>query len=214
MTGGTAWLAEPRAIAFGGYSVLLARGIGSGELAERLAHAVHGPARSVYSVGELTSAELIGLLDDEYDGGHEDIALRHGEDGGWAFVVLYGDWAGGIDDLAPVSRDGAHVFHLEFEEENGKPVPPQFRYVHDGRLRCAFNLHLDHSWGSAGVEGDPEVASPVMELLTAAGLPDETVPHRVAHRTSLEVLERHFGLTLPRTRILDSALPAAVLEVD
>ncbi|MFV6030279.1 DUF6461 domain-containing protein [Streptomyces sp. NPDC056264] len=214
MTGGTAWLAEPRAIAFGGYSVLLARGVGSGELAERLARAVHGPPRSVHSLGELTSAELIGLLDDEYDGGHEDIALRHGEDGGWAFVVLYGDWPGGIDDLAPVSRDGAHVFHLEFEEENGKPVPPQFRYVHDGRLRCAFNLHLDHSWGSAGVEGVPEVASPVLELLTAAGLPDETVPHRVAHRTSLEVLERHFGLALPRTRILDSALPAAVLEVD
>ncbi|MET9542647.1 DUF6461 domain-containing protein [Streptomyces sp. NPDC006553] len=214
MTEGTAWLAEPRAIAFGGYSVLLARGIDSGELVARFAHAVHGPARSVCSVGELTGDEVIELLEDEYDGGYEEIALRHGEDGGWAFVVLYGGWAGEIDDLAPVSRGGAHVFHLEFEEENGKPVPPQFRYVHDGRLRCAFNLHLDHSWGCTGVEGDPEVASAVQELLTVAGLPDETMPRRDAHRTSLEVLERHFGLTLPRTRILGSALPAAVLETD
>ncbi|WP_432059154.1 hypothetical protein [Streptomyces sp. S1] len=143
------------------------------------------------------------MLEDEYGDYPTEAALRFGRDGAWVFAVLYGGWQDEFRSLAPVSRDGAHVFHLEFEEENGKPVPPWFHYFHDERLLCDFNLHLDHSWGSAGVGGDPEVAPQLERLLTAAGLPDENLPPGDAHRTSLHVVERHFGLSLPRTRILE-----------
>ncbi|WP_063992042.1 MULTISPECIES: hypothetical protein [unclassified Streptomyces] len=213
-TDGIAWLAAPRSIVYGGYSVLLARGLGSGELVDRFAATVLGPERAVCPVGEVTGEELVELLEDEYGGVHEEIALRHGEHEGWAYAVMYGGWPSELGSLLPVSRDGAHVFHLVFEEENGKPVPPWFTYVHDERLLCAFNLHLDRSWGHDGVEGEPEAAAPLQRLLNAAGLPDENLPHRDAHRVSLEVLERHFALTLPRARILGTALPAVVLESD
>ncbi|MFF1510723.1 hypothetical protein [Streptomyces sp. NPDC058326] len=212
MIDGIAWLAAPRAIAYGGYSVVLARGLDAGELASRLAGAVYGPPRTVLPLGELTSRELIEALDEGYGDHPGEAGLRLFEDGEWAVAVMYGLWQGEFETLVPVSRGGAHVFHLEFEEENGKPVPPQFAYFHDERVMCSFNLHLDHSWGYDGVSGEPEVAGPVQELLTAAGLPDENLPGSDAHRTSLEVLERHFGLSLPRTRILDEALPAVVLE--
>ncbi|MFD3530823.1 hypothetical protein [Streptomyces sp. NPDC058664] len=212
MTDGIAWLAVPRSIAYGGYSVVLARGLDAGELATRLAGAVYGPPRTVLPLGELTAGELIEALEGEDGDYPEEAALRLFEDGEWVVAVMYGLWQGEFEVLTPVSRGGAHVFHLEFEEENGKPVPPYFGYFHDGRVMCFFNLHLDYSWGYDGVSGEPEVARPVQELLTAAGLPGENLPMRGAHRISLEVLERHFGLSLPRTRILDEALPAVVLE--
>ncbi|MFE5512899.1 hypothetical protein ACFQ9J_20380 [Streptomyces sp. NPDC056529] len=50
-------------------------------------------------------------------------------------------------------------------------------------------------------------------VLLTRGLPDEDLPRRDAHRTSLEVLERHFGLSLPRTRVLGEPLPSVVLEI-
>ncbi|MFB7027508.1 MULTISPECIES: hypothetical protein [unclassified Streptomyces] len=169
--------------------------------------------RVLRPLGELTGEGLIEALEDEYGDYPAEAAVRVGRDGDRVFAVLYGGWQDEFESLASVSRDGAHVFHLEFEEENGKPVPPWFHYFHDERLVCGFNLHLDGSWGSSGVEGDPEVAPAVQKALAAAGLPDEDLPHRDAHRTSLEVLERHFGLSLPRTRILGEPLPSVVLEI-
>jgi hypothetical protein len=62
------------------------------------------------------------------------LGLRYGEIGEWVFVVKYGGWPGAFFRQPPVSRGDAHVFQLEFEEENGKPVPPQFSYLHDDRL--------------------------------------------------------------------------------
>ncbi|MFJ4867595.1 hypothetical protein [Streptomyces sp. NPDC088757] len=212
MTEGITWLAAPQSIAYGGYSVLLTRGLDEEELVSRLAGAVHGDRRVPRPLGELTGEDLIEELEDEYGDFHEEVAVRVDRDGEWVFAVLYGLWQGEFESMAPVSCDGAHVFHLEFEEENGKPVPPWFRYFHDERLMCDFNLHLDRSWGSAGVDGDPEVAPQVERLLRAAGLPDESLPSEDAHRTSLHVIERHFGLGLPRSRVLGKPLPAVVLE--
>ncbi|MFF5639005.1 DUF6461 domain-containing protein [Streptomyces sp. NPDC012825] len=212
MTDGTTWLAAPQSITHGGYSVLLTRGLGEEELVSRLAGAVCGERRVLRSLGELTGADLLGELEDEYGEFHEEAAVRVGRDGEWVFAVLYGLWQGEFEITPPVSRDGAHVFHLEFDEDNGKPVPPWFHYFHDERLMCGFNLRLDHSWGSAGVDGDPEVAPQVERLLGEAGLPDENLPYRDAHRTSLHVVERHFGLSLPRARVLEEPLPSVVLE--
>ncbi|MCX5110958.1 hypothetical protein OOK13_20885 [Streptomyces sp. NBC_00378] len=39
-----------------------------------------------------------------------------------------------------------------------------------------------------------------------------TPPRQDAHRIALAVLEGHFALTLPRTRILEAPLPTVVLE--
>ncbi|GGR25248.1 hypothetical protein GCM10010497_29090 [Streptomyces cinereoruber] len=213
MTDGIAWLAAPRSIAYGGYSVLLTCGLDEEELVSRLAGAVCSGRRTLRSLGELTGEDLIEALEDEYGDHPTEAALRLGRDGDRVFAVMYGGWQDEFGSLASVSRGGAHVFHLEFEEENGKPVPPWFHYFHDERLLCGFNLHLDHSWGSAGVDGDPEVAPQVERLLGEAGLPDENLPAEDAHRTSLQVVERHFGLSLPRSRVLEEPLPSVVLEI-
>ncbi|BBB01975.1 hypothetical protein RVR_9630 [Actinacidiphila reveromycinica] len=128
-------------------------------------------------------------------------------------MVKYGGWQAEFGPRPPLSRGGAHVFRLEFDEENGKPVPPQFSYRHDDRLMCSFNLHLDRSWGYDGVTGDREPAGRVEELLAGAGLPDATVPSREVHRTALRIIERCFGLSLPRGRVLEAELPAVLLEI-
>ncbi|PVC71844.1 hypothetical protein DBP18_17350 [Streptomyces sp. CS081A] len=183
------------------------------ELVSRLAEAALEGRRVLRPLGKLTSEELVEELEDEYGDLSEDAAVRVGRDGEWVFAVLYGLWQGEFASMESVSRDGAHVFHLDFEEDNAKPVPPWFHYFHDERLMCGFNLYLAHSWGSAGVNGNPGVAPQVERLLRAAGLPDESLPPRDAHRTSLQVVERHFGLSLPRARVLGEALPSVVLEI-
>ncbi|MFJ3926375.1 hypothetical protein [Streptomyces sp. NPDC090022] len=105
-----------------------------------------------------------------------------------------------------------HVCLVEYEEENGKPVPPQFAYAHDGRLLSACNLHLDASWGYDGVDGDPATAARLQDLLTAAGLPDHERARGEVHRIALGVVERFFGLSLPKAPIVEGTLPAVVLE--
>ncbi|WP_433544568.1 hypothetical protein ACQPZG_05305 (plasmid) [Streptomyces sp. CA-294286] len=115
-------------------------------------------------------------------------------------------------DPWPVSRDGARVCLLEYEEENGKPVPPHVEYFHDGRLLSACNLYLDASWGYQGVDGDPATALRLQELLTAAGLPDRERDEREVHRTALGIVEGFFGLSLPQDSIVSGTLPAVLLE--
>ncbi|MFD9304448.1 hypothetical protein ACFWCB_17625 [Streptomyces sp. NPDC060048] len=127
-------------------------------------------------------------------------------------MIAYGGRPGGFGPLAPVSRGGAHICLLEYEEDNGKPVPPQFEYFHDGRLLSACNLHLDYAWGYRGVDGDPATAARVQELLTAAGLPDRERDHRDVHRLALGIVEEFFGLSLPQDPIVNGTLPAVLLE--
>ncbi|MGW4688844.1 hypothetical protein ACWEPM_28655 [Streptomyces sp. NPDC004244] len=213
MTDGIVWLAAPRSIAFGGYHVVLARGLSPDELADRLAPAVSGYVKHhAVAAGDHTADSLMQLMDDAYGDPYGGIGLRLGRAGQWAYSVARGDWPGGFDGLAPVSRDGADVCLLEYEEENGKPVPPQFAYFRDGRLLSACNLHLDASWGYQGVEGEPATAARLQELLTAAGLPDPERDEREVHRTALSVIEKTFGLSLPKAAIVDGSLPTVLLE--
>ncbi|MBD0692938.1 DUF6461 domain-containing protein [Streptomyces sp. CBMA123] len=211
MTDGIAWLAEPQSIAFGGYSVTLARGLGVEALAARIAASAQWSERTVEPVGELTGDGLVEALEEEFGDAWDGIGLRLGVSGGWTFAVAYGGWFGEFRDGPAISEGGAEVFLVEYEEENGKPVPPTFRYHRDGRTVCSFNLHLDDSWGNGQVVGDPEVAGKIKELLSAEGLPDEERAGREVHRTTLGVLERHFGLTLPRALVLEAPLPAVLL---
>lgn len=213
MTDGTTWLAAPQSIIFGGYRVVLARGLSPQELANRLAETVSYDAQHiVVEVGAHTGESLLELMDDTYGDSFDGIGLRLGSAGDWAYAVAYGGWQGEFGPLTPVSRGGAHVCLLEYEEENGKPVPPQFAYFHDGRLLSACNLHLDASWGCQGVEGDRATAAPLQELLTAAGLPDPERDDREVHRTALGIVERYFGLSLPQGPIVRGTLPAVLVE--
>ncbi|MFF2656265.1 DUF6461 domain-containing protein [Kitasatospora sp. NPDC058032] len=211
MTDGITWLAEQQSIAFGGYHVTLARGLGTEALAARIAASAQWSKRTVEPVGELTGDGLVETLDSEYGDAWDGIGLRLGVSGGWTFAVAYGGWFGELRDDPAISEGGAEVFLLEYEEENGKPVPPTFHYCRDGRTVCSFNLHLDDSWGNGQVAGDPEVADEVKALLSAEGLPDEERANREVHRTTLGVLERHFGLALPRALVLEAPLPAVLL---
>ncbi|MFG2757953.1 hypothetical protein [Streptomyces wuyuanensis] len=213
MTDGTTWLAAPRPIAFGGHRVVLARGIVPRELADRLAETVSYDAEYiVVEAGDHTGESLLELMDDTYGDSFDGIGLRLGSAGDWAYAVAYGGWPGEFGTPAPVSRGGVHVCLLEYEEENGKPVPPQFAYYHDGRPLSAFNLHLDASWGYQGVEGDHATAASLQELLTAAGLPDPERDSREVHRTALGIVEGYFGLSLPQDPIVSGTLPAVLVE--
>ncbi|WP_328752394.1 hypothetical protein OHT57_43040 [Streptomyces sp. NBC_00285] len=211
MTDGITWLAEPRSIAWGGYGIVMARDLESESLARRVAATGFRGRTSTRFIGELTGRQTQDVLDGVFGSGHEEIALRHGEVGEWSYVVKYGCWQAQFGPAPRVDRGELHVFQLEFEEENGKPVPPNFAYCHDERLMCAFNLHLDGSWGYDGVQGEPGLASAVQDRLTAAGLPDHDLDRRTVHRTSLKVLQEHFGLSLPRRRIVEGALPTLLL---
>ncbi|MEU2391767.1 hypothetical protein [Streptomyces sp. NPDC007369] len=212
MTDGTTWLSAPRSIAFGGYHVVFARGLTPGELADRLAENVDGMRCVAVAVGEHTGGSLEELLDYTFGDPFASIGLRLGRAGDWVYAVAYGGWQGEFGSLEPVSRGGVHACLLEYEEENGKPVPPQFEYAHDGRLLSACNLELDASWGYQGVAGDPATAARLQDLLTAAGLPDPELDRREVHRIALGVVERFFGLSLPKAPIVDGTLPAVMLE--
>ncbi|MFJ7990416.1 hypothetical protein [Streptomyces sp. NPDC096351] len=168
-----------------------------------------GWAKAVMRLGYITVPVGEHTNSDPFAG--VDIGLRLGCSGAWVYVA-YGCWPGEFGPLEAVSRDGAHVFLLEYEEANGKPVPPQFEYFHDGRLLSAFNLHLDGSWGYEGVQGDPATADRLQERLTAAGLPDPGRERREVHLTTLRVVQDFFGLSLPRDPIVNGPLPAVLLE--
>ncbi|MCZ0983471.1 hypothetical protein O1L60_42395 [Streptomyces diastatochromogenes] len=213
MTDGTTWLAAPQSIAFGGYYVVLARGLSPEELADRLAATLLYEADHVVVAAEdHTTDSLLELMDDTYGDPFDGIGLRLGHAADWTYAVAYGGWPGEFGPLARVSRDGAHVCLLEYEEQNGKPVPPQFAYFHDSRLLSACNLHLDSSWGYQGVDGEPKTATRLQQLLTAAGLPDPERDEREVHRTALGVIEKFFGLSLPKDQIVNGTLPAVLLE--
>ncbi len=194
-----------------GYSVTLARGLGVEALAARIAGAIRWSKRTAVPVGELTGDGLVEALDAEYGDAWDGMGLRLGVSGGWTFAVAYGGWFGELGDGLSISEGGAEVVQVEYEEENGKPVPPTFHYCRDGRTVCSFNLHLDDSWGNGQVVGDPEVTRAVKELLRREGLPDEERVPREVHRATLGVLERHFGLTLPRALVLEAPLAAVLL---
>ncbi|MFE0464643.1 DUF6461 domain-containing protein [Kitasatospora sp. NPDC058965] len=213
MTDGTAWLAAPRAIAFGGYWVVLARGLSMQELADRLAATVADGGRHVaVGVGRQTAESLLDIMDEAFGDYSDGLGLRLGRSGEWTFAVAYGGWLDRFGGPARLSDGGAHVVLLEYEEENAKLVPPQFAAFHEGRLVANFDLHLDASWGYEGVRGDPETAARLQERLTAAGLPDPTRDRRDVHRTALGVVDAFFGLSLPKDAIVDGALPAVLLK--
>src|SRR3954462_8306537 len=76
MTDGTAWLAEPQSMAYGGYSVVIAPDLESESLARRIAETAPGRYRP-RPIGELTGRQVQDLLEGLYGEVREGIALRH-----------------------------------------------------------------------------------------------------------------------------------------
>lgn len=193
--GGIRWLAD-----WDGWYVGLtfARGIGPGELALRLG-AVPG-----IRPGPLRAGDAWAMATETADG---DGVARVGSWGGWSFAVEHGVPAG-AERLAEVSRRGAEAVHLDPQPDH---PPPQFAYARDGELVCCFGL------GEEGWRGGHRPDFLLPELV-AAGLlaPDGTYAAPEAEdgagrdRRTLAVLERRFGLSLPRRLIEEAALPAFV----
>ncbi|MFF5449400.1 DUF6461 domain-containing protein [Streptomyces sp. NPDC012888] len=179
-------------------ALTFARGIGPEELAARLG------AVPDLRPGPLSPSEAWSMAMDAVDG--EGVA-RVGTWGDWSFAVEHGQPAG-AELLAEVSRDGAEAVHLDPQPDH---PPKQFAYARDGELVCCFALG-EELWRGGH---HPDFLLP--ELIEAKVLhpdggharpEDEPAPER--ERRTLEVLERRFGLALPRRLAADTPLPAYV----
>ncbi|MFE9360982.1 DUF6461 domain-containing protein [Streptomyces olivaceoviridis] len=193
---GVRWLAESEWY----YSVTFARGITPEELAVRLG-ANPGAARAT-----ATAQEAVALLRDPDVG-----VARIGQAGEWAFAAEYGESRGTRHDiLTGISRDGVQAVNLDPQAFH---PPPLFAYAVGGELLCSFGLGEERRrWGT-----QPDL---LQDDLTAAGIILPTGDHlgvsaerhslRIA--MSLGVIERHFGLTLPRALLEYDPLPLAVVS--
>ncbi|MBM9508044.1 DUF6461 domain-containing protein [Actinacidiphila acididurans] len=181
MDSGVRWLAH----ASWHFSVTFVRGLDSEELGRRLGA---DPAAAPVLA---TAREIEGLLVDPNVG-----IARLGEAGGWAFAAEYGEAHGtrhGV--LAELSRGGEAV---NLDPQTDHP-PSMFSCAAGGELLCSFGLAEEgRRWGS-----NPDLLNTALE---SAGvfLPDGSVLEAGASRhaqriaMSLGVIERHFGLSLPR----------------
>ncbi|MCF4136129.1 hypothetical protein L1856_03340 [Streptomyces sp. Tue 6430] len=135
-----------------------------------------------------------------------DGVVRVGECNDWSFAVEYGD-STGDDLLAEISRDGAEVVRYVPMQEH---PPASVDYAHDGVFLCGFGLREEvWRWGL-----EPDLLLPALVeagILSPDGktyLPPEDEDYRTGYRRSLGVVERRFGLSLPRGCLEDARLPA------
>ncbi|WP_301373164.1 DUF6461 domain-containing protein [Streptomyces xanthophaeus] len=175
-----------------------ARGIAPDELATRL-----GALPGVHP-GPLGALDAWSMVTETVDG---DGVARVGRWGGWSFAVEHGLPAG-AERLAEVSRGGVEAVHLDPQPDH---PPKQFAYALDGELVCCFGLG-EECWRGGH---RPDFLLP--ELIAAGILTPDGACARPAgepdadrDRHTLAVVERRFGLSLPRHLIADTPLPAYV----
>jgi hypothetical protein len=193
--GGIQWLARWDSWFAG---LTFARGIAPEELAARLG-AVPG-----LHPGPLGAMEAWSMVTETVDG---DGVARVGSWGGWSFAVEHGLPAG-AERLAEVSRRGVEAVHLDPQPDH---PPKQFAYARDGELICCFGLG-EECW-RGGHRPDfllPELVE--AGILTPDGGParPDDEPDEDRDRLTLAVLERRFGLSLPRRLMEETPLPAFV----
>ncbi|MFH9861586.1 DUF6461 domain-containing protein [Streptomyces sp. NPDC017202] len=182
-------------------SVVFARGITPEELAVRMGGAPDG------ATGPFTDLEVEHLGVCWYrPGDHGDGVVRVGECGGWSLAVEYGDSTGG-DLLAEMSRDGVEVVRYVPVQEH---PPASVDYAHDGVFLCGFGLREEvWRWGREPDLLLPDlVAAGVLSSDGKTYLPSEDEDYRTGYRRGLGVVERRFGLSLPREYLEDARLPA------
>ncbi|MBW5483873.1 hypothetical protein GPJ59_18800 [Streptomyces bambusae] len=192
---GIQWLADwPHWYA----GLTFARGIGPDELALRLG------AVPSQRPGPLAGPDAWDLAGAVLDG---DGVARVGAVGAWSFAVEHGVPAG-AELLPEVSRDGVEAVHLDPQPDH---PPKQFVYARDGEVVCCFGLG-EEIW-RGGHHPDfllPDlVAARVLRPDGTAARPD-TEPPPARDRRTLSVIERRFGLSLPRRLVEEARLPAFV----
>jgi hypothetical protein len=190
MTAGVRWLAQAPWY----FSVTFVRDIAPEELGIRL-----GADPAVAPVAA-TAREAESLLIDPNVG-----IAQLGEANGWAFAVEYGE-AGGTRHsvLAQLSRGGCHAVNLDPQVSH---PPPMFSYAADGELLCSFGLAEEaRRWGSQPDLLDPAMRSAGVVLPDGSSLKVGAARHAQRVAMPLGVIEKHFGLSLPR-QLLDDELP-------
>ncbi|MEU4931026.1 DUF6461 domain-containing protein [Streptomyces yokosukanensis] len=193
---GVRWLVESEWY----YSVTFARGITPDELAVRLGAAA-GAARPT-----ATAEEAVALLSDPDVG-----VARIGEAGGWAFAAEYGEARGTRHDiLTDISRDGAEAVNLDPQAFH---PPPLFSYAADGELLCSFGLGEERRrWGSRPDLLQDDLTAAGIILPTGDYLRVSAERHSLRIAMSLGVIEKRFGLALPRDLLEYDRLPLAVVS--
>jgi hypothetical protein len=188
---GLRWLAKTEQHA----GVTFARGIGADELASRLGAGPGHPARTA------TARQALSLLTDAGIG-----VARVGHTHGWAFAVEYGESRGNRHDvLKAVSRNGVQAVNLDPQAFH---PPPLFSCALDGELLCAFGLGEEsRRWGSRPDLLTDALTAPGVLLPTGEELRVGAGRHARRLAMTLGVIERHFGLSLPREAVEEGLLP-------
>ncbi|WP_051837032.1 DUF6461 domain-containing protein [Streptomyces sp. NRRL WC-3742] len=196
---GIRWLAEVRWDLDG---VVFARGIPPLELARRMG------ADPAVGTEPISGTEVWDLDIESYRPGEDgDGVVRVGEAGGWSFAIEYGD-STGADRLTEIARDGVEVVHYRPMPEH---PPAMFDYARDGAAVCGFGLGEERwRWGQEPDLLLPElVAARVLEVDGVTSVEREQEEDYAAVRTrTLGVIERRFGLDLPRAVLGELLLPA------
>ncbi|MBY8877305.1 DUF6461 domain-containing protein [Streptomyces sp. PLK6-54] len=178
------------------FSVTFVRGISARELGIRL-----GADASAVPVSA-AARDIEPFLIDPNAG-----IARLGEANGWAFAAEYGEARGTRRSvLAELSKGGGEAVNLDPQVDH---PPPMFSCAMDGDVVCSFGLGEEsRRWGTL-----PDLLNPSLE---SAGvlLPDGTPLTVGAQRwaMALGVIERHFGLSLPRGQVMDGELPTVAVS--
>ncbi|MHA6760127.1 DUF6461 domain-containing protein [Streptacidiphilus sp. PAMC 29251] len=151
-----------------------------------------------------TAAEIEGLLVDSNVG-----IAQLGVAKGWAFAAEYGESRGNRNSvLAELSRGGGDAVNLDPQVSH---PPSMFSWASDGELACSFGLTEEgRRCGKC-----PDLLNPALE---SAGVlwPDGSVLEvGAARRTQrvalvMGVIERHFGISLPRGLLAEELPTVAV----
>ncbi|MGW3059498.1 DUF6461 domain-containing protein [Streptomyces goshikiensis] len=182
-------------------SVVFARGISAAELAVRMGGNPEGATEPI------TDAQVWDLRMEVYrPGASGDGVVRVGESGGWAFAVEYGD-STGSDRLLDISRGGVEAIRYYPMAEH---PPATVDYARDGEYLCGFGLDEEGDrWGQ-----QPDLLLPELiaaQVLQPDGSKDASAfdePYTITYKRTLAVFETRFGLSLPRTCLAESRLPA------
>ncbi|MFD9367887.1 hypothetical protein ACFWA6_09270 [Streptomyces sp. NPDC060020] len=185
MSDGIKWLAAWDVPVEG---VVFARGISADELAVRLGGGP-GEATEPITHGEV---EHLGMRGRSY-GVRGDGVVRVGEDAGWAFAVEYGDSTGAdrLEEIASGRVDAVHYLPT-----SARP-PARIHYAKNGVLTCSLVRSI-----GAGVR------SRIFHPDGSQNFPASREHYMAYHERSFGVLERRFGLSLPRAVLGEARLPA------
>lgn len=178
-----------------GYWVVFARGLEPAELVART-EAEPDPMTA------LTRIEASDLADET-----DDVVLRAGSAGGWAFGVVEG---GPVGDAADTCVRALSVGTEAVGVWRTVNADTYFEYAEDGRTVCCFEPGREH-------ERKGDDPGRLLPALREAGLvlPDGSTPFEHGADVDepmlrvLRLAESAFGLGLPRHDVLDGALLAA-----